>query len=925
MVCLLRIGINGGDDAQQDSISSESSYEHFGVYVIKRYPDGSLHELGRGAMGVTYRATDTSLQRDVALKVIKAEAGGPGGERTEARERFMREARTAAALRHENIATVFQFGICEETGQCFYAMELIDGETLDERVRRTGPLDVRTVIEIAQQVAAALGAAEKRGLIHRDLKPANLMLIDGDQPDLPTVKIIDFGLAKVLDAPVDPTRLTHMGFIGTPAFASPEQFDNEALDVRSDIYSLGATLWFALTGKTPFGRHTADEIHQAQQSNVLPLEQLKAAHVPSRLRSLLESMLALEPAARPSVRDLEVCLQRCATHADNARRRRIALAAAFILILGVACAILISRPLRTHPAAAGSVSIPVMPAKSIAVLPFDNQNRDRDTDYLSDGIPESIINSLSELSQLKVMARSTVFQYKGKQVDPRKVGQDLGVRAVLMGRLIQQGENLTIRTELVNVSDGRQLWGQQYNRKLADVFAVQEEIAREISETLRLKLTDAERQQLAKRPTENLKAFQYYMQGRTLAPRHTREDLLTAISYYEKALAEDPNYSLGYAGLADAYAVLGGLGYIAPIDGRRKAEEAARKALALDDNLAEAHAVLGAAYILFCPAKFALGDGELRRAIERSPSLALAHQYLGVSLARQGRLDESLKEYSKARELDPLSSISARVVALPYYFKRDYVRAVELLRQANELGPSFSTTWEIGVYIQNRLFDEALAELEKAKRQRKNDSVLIYDTGMIYAAQGNRAEALQVIKELEDMSGANLSEALWIAKIYASLNEKEMAFSWLERGLATGALAIFYKDEPVWDSIRSDTRFRDLLQRIGIPRRAAESAHLFGAENANLAAPEKSIAVLPFENRSRDPDNAYFADGIHDEILTSLSKVADLKVISRTSTQHYKSTPENLPEIARQLGVAHNPGRRCAKERRRRARERTIN
>jgi tetratricopeptide (TPR) repeat protein len=346
---------------------------------------------------------------------------------------------------------------------------------------------------------------------------------------------------------------------------------------------------------------------------------------------------------------------------------------------------------------------------------------------------------------------------------------------------------------------------------------VQEEIAREISETLRLKLTDVERQQLAKRPTENLKAFQYYMQGRTLAPRHTREDLLTAISYYEKALAEDPNYSLGYAGLADAYAVLGGLGYIAPIDGRRKAEEAARKALALDDNLAEAHAVLGAAYILFCPAKFTLGDGELRRAIERSPSLALAHQYLGVSLARQGRLDESLKEYLKARELDPLSSISARVVALPYYFKRDYVRAVELLRQANELGPSFSTTWEIGVYIQNRLFDEALAELEKAKRQRKNDSVLIYDTGMIYAAQGKRAEALQVIKELEEMSGANLSQAHWIAKIYATLNEKELALTWLERGLAAGAIGPFYKDEPVWDPIRSDPRFEALVKKMFAP------------------------------------------------------------------------------------------------------------
>jgi adenylate cyclase len=457
-------------------------------------------------------------------------------------------------------------------------------------------------------------------------------------------------------------------------------------------------------------------------------------------------------------------------------------------------------------------------AKSIAVLPFDNQNRDPDTDYLSDGIPESIINSLSQLPQLRVMARSMVFSYKGKDVDPRKVGHDLGVGALLMGRLIQQGDNLAIRTELVNVADGTEIWGQQYNRKLADVFAVQEEIAREISEKLRLKLSGAERQQLAKRPTENIKAFQYYIQGRGYISRRTREDLLTAIRYFEKAIEEDPNYALAYAGLADAYGTLGFYGYIPPIEGRRKEEEAARKALTLDDNLAEAHAALGAAYVAFAPSTFSLADRELRRAIELSPSLALAHSYLGNSLVRQGRIDEGVEQLLKARELDPLSSIIARNVAVPYYLKRDYGRALELLRQANELGPAFTTTWEIGVYIQNKLFNETLAELEKAKRERKNDSILIYDTGMVYAAQGKHAEALQVIKELEEISGANLSQALWIAKIYATLNEKELAFSWLERGLATGGIGPFYKDEPVWDPMRSDPRFTDLLRRMGIPQ-----------------------------------------------------------------------------------------------------------
>jgi len=461
-----------------------------------------------------------------------------------------------------------------------------------------------------------------------------------------------------------------------------------------------------------------------------------------------------------------------------------------------------------------------LPAKSIAVLPFDNQNRDPDSDYLSDGIPESIIHSLSQLPNLKVMSRNSVFHYKGKDMDAQAVAKELKVQAVLTGRMTQRGDGLSISVELINAQDNSQIWGQQYNRKLADVFAVQEEIAKEISEKLRLKLSGAKRQQLAKRPTENIKAFQYYMQGRSYINRQTREDLLEAIRYCEKAIEEDRNYALAYAGLADAYDNLGVRGYIAPIEGRRKAEEAARKALALDENLAEAHGALGLTYILFAPSNFALGDRELRHAIELSPSLAVAHLYLGVSLARQGRLDESLEELPKARELDPLSSIIARLAALPYYLKRDYVRALELLRQANELGPALSTTFEIGIYIQNRLFNETLAELEKAKRERKSDPILICGTGMVYAAQGKRAEALQVIKELEEMSGASLSEAHWIAKIYATLNEKELAFSWLERGLATGAIGSFYKDDPVWDSIRDDPRFAALVGKMVVPETA---------------------------------------------------------------------------------------------------------
>jgi TolB-like protein/Flp pilus assembly protein TadD len=455
--------------------------------------------------------------------------------------------------------------------------------------------------------------------------------------------------------------------------------------------------------------------------------------------------------------------------------------------------------------------------KSIAVLPFDNQNRDPDTDYLCDGIPESIINILSELPKLKVMSRNSVFHYKGKEMDAQTVGKELNVQTLLTGRVRQRGDGLTIGVELINAQDNSQMWGQQYNRKLADVFAVQEEIAKEVSDKLRLKLTGTEKEQLAKRPTENLRAFQYYMQGRAAAQRRTNADLRASVDYFEKALQEDSKYALAYAGLSDAYANLGYYGSIAPIEGRRKAEEAARKALALDENLAEAHAALGQTYIAFAPSNFPAGDKELQHAIELSPNLAVAHYNMGLSLIRQGRLDEALLELMKARGLDPLSSIIARAVVIPYYFKRDYKRAFELLREANELGPPLSATWEIGLYIKNGSLDEAFAEIEKAKATRKSDPLLIYSAGMAYAAGGKKPEALQTIKELESISGASLSTAHWIAKIYAALNEKEQAFSWLDRGLATGALGVFYKDEPVWDAIRDDPRFASLVAKMVVP------------------------------------------------------------------------------------------------------------
>jgi TolB-like protein/Flp pilus assembly protein TadD len=471
----------------------------------------------------------------------------------------------------------------------------------------------------------------------------------------------------------------------------------------------------------------------------------------------------------------------------------------------------------TTPLGQGLAGVrPSIPEKSIAVLPFENLSGDPNNAYFTEGVQEEILTRLSKIADLKVISRTSTQRFKSSPDNLPQIAKQLGVANILEGSVQKAADQVRVSVQLINAASDAHLWAESFDRKLTDIFAVETDIAKAIAETLRVRLTGAEQQQLAKRPTENLKAFQYYMQGRGYTQRRTREDLLEAVRYCEKAIEEDRNYALAYAGLTDAYQQLGVYGYIAPIEGRRKAEEAARKALALDQNLAEAHVAFGQVYVAFAPSNFSLGDRELRHAIELSPSLALAHFYLGISLVRQGRIDESLEELLKARELDPLSSVIARSAALPYYLKRDYVRALELLRQANELGPALSTTFEIGIYIQNGLFNETLAELEKAKRGRKSDPILIYGTGMVYAAQGKRAEALQIIKELEEISGTSLSEAHWMAKIYATLNEKELALTWLERGLATGAIGPFYKDEPVWDSIRSDPRFEDLLRRMGL-------------------------------------------------------------------------------------------------------------
>src|SRR5262245_18764170 len=543
--CLLHAGIGSEEETLHDSMpDAVEGGLRFGVYEIDHREDGRLYELGSGAMGVTYRATDISLQRKVALKIIKTDIAARSAD---ARERFMREARAAAALRHENIATVYQVGMRFESGQYFYAMELIEGETLDERVHRAGPLDARTTIDIAQQVTSALAAAENHGLVHRDLKPANLMLVspDGETTNNKKVlvKIIDFGLAKAIRTTTDPKSLTHDRFVGTPAFASPEQFEHSALDVRSDIYALGETLWFALTGKTAFAGRNLSAIHRAQKSNAFSIEQLKAAHVPHRLKWLLESMLAFEPASRPGTSELAARLNRCSPEARSVRHTRTALRAAALVVLGMS-ALFVLQPSRIPNAALNAAL-----EKSIAVLPFENLSEDKANAYFADGIQDEILTRLSNIADLKVISRTSTRQYQSRPGNLRDIAKQLGVANILEGSVQKVADQVRVNVQLINAQSDSHLWADTYDRKLTDIFVVESDIAKRIADSWQAKLTGREERALAIKPTNNPDAYDAYLRGLAYNVQtvYTPANALGAQKYLREAVRLDPNFALGWA------------------------------------------------------------------------------------------------------------------------------------------------------------------------------------------------------------------------------------------------------------------------------------------------------------------------------------------------------------------------------------------
>jgi serine/threonine protein kinase/Flp pilus assembly protein TadD len=679
LACLLRTAL---DESPVETKPLPSLV--FGDFEIEQRPDGFYWELGRGAMGVTYLATDNVLRRRVALKVIDAPAAARGSKAVS--ERFLREARAAAALRHPNVAAVFQFGASPDGSHCYYAMELVEGETLEARVRKDGPLNTKLALEIAIQITQALMAAAAHGLIHRDLKPGNIMLTSGNAATELQVKVIDFGLAKAIaDAEAadiadakntsNEMDLTHGEFVGTPNFASPEQFESGPVDERTDIYSLGATLWFALTGKTPFPGRNIEEIRRAQKSGALPLEQLKVGRVPSRLRSLLESMLAIEPAARPGVHDLAVSLQRCSTQATGVRRTRVALAAVLLLILG-APAFFVFRSLRNQDSALNSAT----PEKSIAVLPLENLSDEKENAFFADGVHDELLSNLAKIKDLKVISRTSVMQYKsGITRNLKEIAQQLRVNNVVEGSVRRSADHVRVSVQLIDARTDHHLWGQTYDRTLADSLALQGDLSTEIATAVGATLSPQEKAHVKVKPTNNPAAYDAYLLARALpsgAGFQLYGDLPGAIRLYQQAVNLDPNFVLAWAYLSIAQSKSYWLGFDSTPARLDAAKDALDHAVALDPNLPEVHLARG-----YYEQDKSRALAEFRQAEKGLPNCADVIEAIAVAHQVLGHWDDAIAELRRAIELDPRNARAANQLALTYGELRRFPEALATLER----------------------------------------------------------------------------------------------------------------------------------------------------------------------------------------------------------------------------------------------------
>jgi serine/threonine protein kinase/Flp pilus assembly protein TadD len=784
------------DDLFPSSRDRSLPGQSIGTYQI-------LEEIGHGGMGVVYKAKDTKLGRLVALKFLPRALT----EDAEALERFNREARAASALNHPNICTVHDIG--EYQGQPFIVMELLEGETLKERIAHK-PLPKGQLLEFAIQIADALDAAHGRGVVHRDIKTANIFITRRQQP-----KVLDFGLAKLFPRP-GPVReragiTTRSGqpleeqetdpgvALGTVAYMSPEQARGEKVDARCDLFSFGAVLYEMATGRPAFPGSTLAVIHDAILNRMPVPARALNPELPAGLEWILDKALAKDREMRyQSAAELRTDLRRLGRALDSGLRLR-------------------ARPVspRVTP---WRGRVPAA-APGLAVLPFANAGGDAETEYLSDGITENLIYKLSQLPNLRVLSRATAFRYKGKDVDLRLLGRDLNVGAVLSGTLRLRGNALTISAELIDTRDNCNVWGERFDRSLSDMQAVQEEIARSITERLQLRLTGRERKRLAKRLTENSAAYQLYLKGRYHWNKRTEESLKKGIERFQQAIVEDPKCAQAYAGLADCYALLGWNCLLSPRESFAQAKAAAMKGLEIDDELGEAHTSLGIVK-LFYDWDWAGAEKEFQRAMEANPGYAIAHQWYGITLLVMGRDDASLAQSALALQLDPVSLSINTTLGFSLYLVRQYDRALEQCRRAVDLDPSFYPAhFSLGsVYAQLGMLEEAVRELQTAAALSGDNPYFLGVLGYGYAIAGKRSKACEVLDRLNEISSRRYTAALPIAATYLALDQKEETVTWLEKAYEErGCWLILLGVDPKFDGLRTDARFQDLLRRIGLP------------------------------------------------------------------------------------------------------------
>ena len=800
-------------------------------------------QLGAGGMGEVYLAHDAKLDRRVALKILPPEAAA----NRQRMQRFTQEAKTASALNHPNILTIYE--IDETNSTHFIVTEFIEGETLRERMSKRS-MNLSEMLDIAIQIASALSAAHAAGIIHRDIKPENIILRkDG------LLKVVDFGLAKLTERQTDsvdaeaPTSFkTSQGTaMGTAFYMSPEQARGLQIDARTDVFSLGIVMYEMVSGRLPFDGSSSNEVVASilSEREIRPLTRY-SAEVPAELERIVSKALRKSSAERyQTVEDLRLDLKSLSQQLDfekkleqsvspkwstaervpartaqtgwttveerglrrekSSKRNVVIVVAAMVMTAAIAGAYLYLK------------RSPGETINSIAVLPFVNASGNSELEYLSDGMTDSLINSLSQLPNLAVKARSSVFRYKGKEVDPQKLAADLSVQAILSGRVVQRGDQLTLYLSLVEGRNGNQIWGEQYDRKLADLVSLQTEIARHVSHKLQTRLSGPDEQKLTRTYTANPEAYQLYLRGRYHLLKHTSHELTTAISNYRKAIEIDPSYALAYVGLAEAYRLLALPGELPATERMAQSKAAAQKALDIDDTLAEAHAALGLVH-MWHDWDWNKAEGQFKRAVELNPNSADAYEAYASFLSFSGRSD-GLAEIRRARELDPLNLRVNAIEGNLLVFAGQTDNALVRLQKTLELDPNywFALVYSSSAHIEKGMFAEAIAEARRAKELSSAGNRPRAFLGYALAKSGKTAEARAELEGLLGQAKERHISSYHIAMIYNGLEEREKTLDWLERAyLEREPRMIQLKADPKWKNLRNDPRFQDLLRRVGL-------------------------------------------------------------------------------------------------------------